>query len=88
LKKDDNTAVVTLQTDGIVDIKGAAKVITDAPDTETTGNLKVFGNFEVIGTSTFGSTMTHDGKTIDSTHGHTQANDGNGDSEADINGVT
>lgn len=45
-------------------------------------NLKVTGDTEFIGE------VKANGKVIDDTHGHVQANDSNGDAQQPINGVT
>lgn len=54
----------------------------------TAANLNITGDVAVVGSTAFTGTVTANGKSIDDTHGHTQGNDSNGDSEAAISGVT
>jgi hypothetical protein len=54
----------------------------------TAANLNITGDVAVVGNTAFTGTVTANGKTIDDTHGHTQGNDSNGDTEAAISGVT
>tara|TARA_R110000822_G_scaffold84867_3_gene199024 strand:- start:7371 stop:8087 length:717 start_codon:yes stop_codon:yes gene_type:complete len=70
LKKDDDSASITLLTNGTIKLKADTKVIADAPDVETTGNLKVLGNLEVVGSSTLSDTVTSDGVDISGLHTH------------------
>ena len=69
--------IIKLQENGEMLVKSGVKVFIDAPDVETTGNLKVGGNLEIVGT------VENDGVNIGKTHIHSQANDGNGDTEED-----
>lgn len=71
LKSDDGTVEFTLFTDGTAKLKADTKVTLDAPDAECTGNMKVLGNLEVIGSSTLSATVTSNGKDISDTHTHT-----------------
>jgi len=48
---------------------------------------KVTGDFQVTGSTTLSATVTSNGKDISDTHGHAQANDSAGDSQANISGV-
>ncbi len=71
LKSDDSKVELTLLTDGTLSLKAETKVTVDAPDAEFTGNVKILGNLEVIGSSTLSSTVTSNGKDISDTHTHT-----------------
>lgn len=63
--------------DGNLTIDNGSATMALTGDTLTlTGNLVVNG------------TMTNNGKNVGDTHGHTQGNDSNGDTEAAISGVT
>lgn len=69
----------------------AADATVTAPTITLDGNVFITGGLTMSGggAADFGTgTMTHDGKVVDSTHGHVQGNDGGGDDEAPINGVT
>lgn len=70
LKSDDGKVEITLLTDGTISIKAETKVTVDAPDAEFTGNIKILGNLEVIGSSTLSDTVTSNGKDISDTHLH------------------
>lgn len=70
LKSDDGKVEITLLTDGTISIKAETKVTVDAPDAEFTGNVKIFGNLEVVGTSMLSSDVTSNGKDISDTHLH------------------
>lgn len=70
LKSDDGKVEITLLTDGTISTKAETKVTVDAPDAEFTGNVKILGNLEVIGSSTLSSTVTSNGKDISDTHLH------------------
>lgn len=63
------------------------KATVTAPESEFIGNVTVTGNLTVTGSTTLSSTVTSNGKDISDTHGHAQANDSGGNSEANINGV-
>lgn len=71
LKKDDGSVEFTLLTDGTVNLKANTKVTVDAPDSEFTGNVKVLGDLEVIGSTALSGTVTSNGKDISDTHTHT-----------------
>lgn len=70
LKSDDSKVEITLLTNGTINIKANTKVTVDAPDAEFTGNVKIFGNLEVIGSTSLSSTVTSNGKDISDTHKH------------------
>lgn len=82
-----NNANITADTDVNV-------TCTNANVTATTGiNLTaplttVTGALTVTGAAIFGATITNLGKDVGSTHGHVQANDSGGSTEAAISGVT
>jgi len=81
LKKDDGTVSITLLGDGTINVTANTKVTVDAPDSEFTGNVKVIGNLEVIGSSVLSSAVTSGGKDISDTHAHPQAADSAGNSQ-------
>lgn len=82
--------VITIKSDALVHVI-APKVVIDAPETETTGNLtvkgglsvaggggkgsKINGNFEIVG-----DTLTHNGKNVGGNHKHKE-NDAGGDTD-------
>jgi len=47
----------------------------------------ISGDFEVTGSTALSATVTSNGKDISDTHGHAQANDSAGNTEANISGV-
>ncbi len=70
-------SLIKWDVDGNLTIDNGSATWAMVGDTMTlTGNLVVNG------------TMTNNGKDVGDTHGHTQGNDGGGDSEAPISGVT
>lgn len=63
-------------------VTGAKIVMNNTGGVDITADtMTLNGNLVVNGT------MTNNGKDVGETHGHTQANDSGGSSEADINGV-
>lgn len=62
--------IIKLQEDGQLLIKSAVKVFVDAPEAEFTGNVKINGNLEVVGSTTLSATVTSNGKDISDTHTH------------------
>lgn len=63
--------IIKLQEDGQLLIKSAVKVFVDAPEVEVTGNVKINGSLEVVGSTTLSATVTSNGKDISDTHTHT-----------------
>jgi len=63
-------------------VSGSATIDADGSVDITTPTLTLTGNLVVNGT------MTNNGLDVGDTHGHTQGNDSNGDTEAAISGVT
>jgi hypothetical protein len=63
-------------------VSGAATIDASGSVDITTPTLTLTGNLVVNGT------MTNNGMNVGDTHGHTQGNDGGGDTEAPITGVT
>ncbi|BAO20611.1 putative baseplate assembly protein V [Pseudomonas phage PPpW-3] len=64
-------------------IKAATSVRLEAPSTTVTGNLAVGGALTVTGNATIsGSSLTHAGKNVGSTHRHTGVTTGSGTSGA------
>lgn len=78
LKIDDSTAVITLKKDSTLDIKADTKVTVTAPDAEFSGNVRINGNLEVVGSTTLSSTVTSNGKDISDTHTHSAGTYSNG----------
>jgi len=70
-----------------INVTAATKATVMAPESEFIGNVKITGNLDVTGSTTLSATVTSNGKDISDTHGHAQANDSGGNSEANISGV-
>jgi len=54
----------------------------------TTTTINITADVNIIGNTTFTGEVTANGKDIGDTHGHAQGSDSNGDTQANISGVT
>ena len=70
--------IIKLQENGEMLVKSGVKVFVDAPDAEFSGNVTIEGDLNVNGAN-----VLHNGTNIGETHIHSQANDSDGDVEAD-----
>ena len=72
---------VWLRESGETLIQSRTKVLVDAPLTETTGDLRVAGNFEVVGTSTLTGAVTAEASisAAGEMHSDTSVSDASGD---------
>ena len=86
LKKDDDSSVITVYTDGNIRFKADTKVTIESPESEITGNLTVQQNLTVNGNSSLTSTVTSNGVNIGDTHVHPQGNDSGGNTEQNTGG--
>jgi hypothetical protein len=83
LKRDDNSVVFTMLTDGTAELKADTRVTVDVPNAEFTGNVLVKGNLTVEGSTLLSSTVTSGGTNISQSHTHSQGNDSAGNVEVD-----
>jgi len=81
---------VSITAGGNAEVTATLATIT-APTITLAGNVVIQGGLSMAGggTADMGTgTITHNGKVIDSTHGHVQGNDSGGSTEQPISGVT
>jgi phage gp45-like len=84
-------AFIIWRSNGDLDIETAADVNLKCKDATVDASGSVTINtptWTLNGNMVVNGTMTNNGKDVGDTHGHTQAADSDGDSEAPINGVT
>lgn len=89
--------LVVWRQNGNLEITTAADIKATCANAEITATTKItltaptinlVGDLNVTGDTAFTGAVTANGKDISDTHGHTQANDSAGDTEAAISGVT